>query len=98
MTCRRRLAGEKSRIEYHEATDAAPFKRALPRRVTLGDGELESTIEYDDLDTVRSRGPRGVTTTTTFDEWRRPVHVLTSGSGGVTPEEWFAYDASGRLT
>ena len=87
--------GEKAATDYFAADDPSPHRRALPRTQTAGD-DLSTATSYPDADTEVHTAPRGVQTRVDYDELRRPIHIVMSG-GGLAPEEWFAYDARGRL-
>jgi len=90
--------GMKQQIEYYEASDLRLFKRSMPREVSAGEGkDVVSTIDYPTADQSVEQGPRGVETTTDDDELGRPVHIRSRGKDDLAPEEWFAYDANGRL-
>ncbi|HEX9161477.1 MAG TPA: Ig-like domain-containing protein, partial [Thermoanaerobaculia bacterium] len=56
------------------------------------------TTRYDYLSADKSTivDPRGIRTTTEYDELHRPIHVTTSGPQ-LDTDERFTYDASGRL-
>ncbi|MDQ6799900.1 MAG: DUF6531 domain-containing protein, partial [Acidobacteriota bacterium] len=88
-------SGEKAASEYFAPDDPSTHRRSLPRTLTAGD-DLATTIEYPDADTEIRTAPRGIRTRSEYDELRRPIHIVTSG-GGIAPEEWFGYDARGRL-
>ncbi|MBW3565715.1 MAG: DUF2235 domain-containing protein [Acidobacteria bacterium] len=61
----------------------------------VDDGGLETKVEYPDANTVVETDPRGIVTTTRFDQWDRIVAVEVSGEPG-TSEKWY-YDSAGRL-
>ena len=88
--------GERANTEYFAADDAAAHRRAMPKKATSGD-DLSTSVSYPDADTEVRDAPRGVQTRTEFDELRRPIHITMTGPGSISPEEWFAYDARGRL-
>ncbi|MEA2163766.1 MAG: hypothetical protein QOK37_1893 [Thermoanaerobaculia bacterium] len=88
--------GSKHRVEYYDAKDTNLFKRSMPSDVVAGNDEVKSHIDYPNADQSVEQAPRSVTNTTDYDEMGRPIHVRSEGKE-LSPEEWFAYDGSGRL-
>jgi RHS repeat-associated protein len=91
--------GATATMEYYDATDSDRFKRSRLRTSTAGEGSdtIKSAFDYPNADQSREQGPRGVATTTEYDEMGRPIHAKASGNDDLAPEEWFAYDRNGRL-
>ncbi|HXG59336.1 MAG TPA: Ig-like domain-containing protein, partial [Thermoanaerobaculia bacterium] len=89
--------GATAEVKYHEANDPLLHRRGMPRKLTAG-ADLSVDVDYSPgPDTELRNAPRGVQTRIDYDELRRPIHVKVSGAGSIAPEEWFAYDARGRL-
>ncbi|MGH9423436.1 MAG: DUF6531 domain-containing protein, partial [Thermoanaerobaculia bacterium] len=88
--------GAQQKVEYYDGADSNLFKRSMPSDVVAGNDEVRAHIDYPSADQSIERGPRGVTTTTDYDELGRPIHIRMSGNE-LAPEEYFAYDGNGRL-
>jgi YD repeat-containing protein len=90
--------GSKQRVEYYDVGDGNLFKRSMPSDVVAGEDNdgVKSHIDYPNADQTIEHGPRGVDSTTDSDELGRPIHTKSSGND-LAPEEWFGYDANGRL-
>jgi RHS repeat-associated protein len=89
-------AGSRQKVEYYDAADSNLFKRSMPSDVSAGNDDVKSHIDYPSADQSVEQAPRGVTTTTDYDEVGRPIHIRSTGKE-LAPEEWFAYDKNGRV-
>ena len=80
-------------VRYAPLTDLA-HRRALPTAIDRGG--LTSKIDYPDADTTIETDERGIVTTTTYNAWRQPVHIVVTGPGQTLDQSW-TYDANGRV-
>jgi len=88
----------KTVITYAPSDSGALHERGLPTVAEAGTGGVKTTYSYpDDHTTIFNDGRN--TTTTDLDSWQRPTRLLITNNFGDTlkVEEWFTYDASGRL-
>ena len=62
-----------------DAADTNLFKRSMPSDVSAGNDDVKSHIDYPSADQSVEQAPRGVTTTTDYDEVGRPIHIRSTG-------------------
>ncbi|HEV7766228.1 MAG TPA: hypothetical protein VGQ76_14580, partial [Thermoanaerobaculia bacterium] len=88
-------AGSEGNIDYWPDS-AVLHKRGLPK--VIRSGALETKLEYPSETQTVATDPRGVITTTTFDEWGRTkkINVMKPGDP-LSLTEQYTWDASGRV-
>ncbi|MGZ4779020.1 MAG: DUF6531 domain-containing protein, partial [Thermoanaerobaculia bacterium] len=87
-------AGADVTMTYAAANDAAKHKRA--ELTTLDAGGVKTDIAYPSPTQSVQTDARGIVTTTDFDSWDRPTHIVITGPQ-MTMDERLEYDATGHL-
>jgi RHS repeat-associated protein len=95
--------GTFAKFDYPAAPPPDAWKRGLPTQSIVGKSsgssvEMKTAYDYPSQDTNVTTDPRGVKTTTDYDEWRRPKHIRIEKSGDtLVAEEFFDYYPAGQI-
>jgi len=85
-------------IDYPPTPPSDLYKRGLPTAMHIGTSALSTSYTYLSQDKDLVDDGRN-STTTTYDEWRRPIQIKITNNAGdpLTIEKAFVYDPNGRI-